>query len=73
MDTFAANLNASYYNYYLQKVAGALNYSHAAAYWPALDALQFKSAGQVDGFNVFGYRVIDLRAGAAPGTPAAVP
>ena len=76
-DIFAANLYACHYHYYLRSVVGAPDYSRAPARWPALDGLEFKSVGQVDGFRVFGYRVIDLRAGpapaAAPTRPTTVP
>jgi len=60
-DIVAANLYASQYNYYLQATPGALDYGHAAALWPLLEAIQFKSAGQVGGFQVFGFRVVDQR------------
>ena len=40
---------------------GALDYGHAAALWPLLEAIQFESAGQVGGFQVFGFRVVDQR------------
>ena len=40
---------------------GALDYNHAAALWPLLEAIQFKSAGQVGGFQAFGFRVVDQR------------
>ena len=62
-DIVAANLYASHFNYYLRGIPGAPNYSHAPRYWSPLDRLQFKSKGQVDGFNVFGYRTVDLRTG----------
>ncbi len=60
-DIFAANLYATHHNYYLRTLAGSPDYRHATAYWPALNRLQFKSVGQVDGFTVFGYRVVNLR------------
>lgn len=61
-DIVAANLYANYYHYYLRAASGALNYGHARRTWPMLDKLQFKSQGQIDGFTVFGYRRVDLRA-----------
>lgn len=60
-DILGANLYASQYDYRLRAVPGALDYSHARAYWPRLDRLEFKSTGQVDGFTLFGYRTVDLR------------
>jgi hypothetical protein len=59
-DILAANLYANYYHYYLRSLAGALDYSHLTT-WPLLDQMQFKSSGTIDGFRVFGFRVIDLR------------
>lgn len=59
-DIVAANLYASHYDYYLRSKPWALDYGELRT-WPLLDGLQFKSAGKVDGFQVFGFRVIDLR------------
>lgn len=47
--------------YYLRDTAGAPDYSHAQATWGAINRLQFKSRQQVDGYQVFGYRVVDQR------------
>lgn len=60
-DIFASNLYANHYHWYLRNVAGALDYSHMQRYWNLLDRHQFKSRGQVQGRQVFGYRVIDHR------------
>ncbi len=60
-DIFAANLYASRFQYYLRGAPGTPDYSHSTAYWPALDRLQFKSTGLVDGFTIYGYRTVDLR------------
>ena len=65
-DIVAANLYASYYDYYLRLTPGALNYAHARPYWSLLDAVQFRSVGQVGGFPVFGFRVVDQRSPTAP-------
>jgi hypothetical protein len=69
-DIVAANLYSCHYDYYLRGTAGALNYAHAHAYWPLLDSIQFKAVGQVGGFPIFGYRVVDQRTGkASDGAP----
>ncbi len=69
-DIVAANLYATYYDYYLRKTPGMLDYSHARPYWPLLDRIQFRSAGQIGGFQMFGFRVVDQRGqGPAQGGP----
>lgn len=60
-DIVASLLYTSQYRYYLRHTKGALCYDHIAKYWQSLDALQFKSRKTVDGFPVYGYRVIDQR------------
>lgn len=55
--------SCTYANYYHKNsmfISGALNYSHMASYWPQLSALEFKSRNQYDGYNVYGYRLIDF-------------
>lgn len=61
VDILAANLYANYHDYYLPNQSGAPDYSHARGNWPLVDALQFRSIIEVDGFPMFGYRVIDHR------------
>jgi hypothetical protein len=60
-DIVASNIYANHYHYYLRDAPGAIDYSHAPKCWPLVDALQFKSVGQVDGRRIYGYRVVDLR------------
>ena len=61
VDIFASNLFACQYHYHLGILPGGPDYSHMREYWPAIDRLQFKSRQPVDGYQVFGYRVIDQR------------
>jgi hypothetical protein len=61
VDIFASNLFANHYHYYLRGTAGAPDYSHAQSTWGTIDRLQFRSRQEVDGYQVFGYRVIDQR------------
>jgi hypothetical protein len=60
-DIFASNLYANHYQYYLRRIPGALDYSHVQRYWPTLDSLQYKSRNLIDGYQVFGYRIVDQR------------
>jgi hypothetical protein len=60
-DIFTSALFTNQYYYYLRNVQGAPDYSHMQQYWAAVDNLQFKSRQLVDGYQVFGYRVIDQR------------
>jgi len=61
VDNFASNLFANHYYYYLQNVDGGIDYSHMQEYWHMVDRLQFKSRQMIDGFSIFGYRVVDQR------------
>lgn len=61
VDIFASNLFSNHYHYRLKGIAGGIDYSHMQAYWSMVDRLQFRSRQQVDGYQVFGYRVIDHR------------
>lgn len=61
VDIFASNLFSNHYHYYLRDVDGAVDYSHMQRYWPMIDRIQFKSRQTVNGYQVFGYRVIDQR------------
>jgi len=61
VDIFASNLFSNHYHYYLKDVEGAVDYSHMRRYWPMIDSIQFKSRQAVNGYQVFGYRVIDQR------------
>jgi len=63
VDIFASNLFSNHYHYYLRDLEGAIDYSHMRQYWSRIKALQFKSRNTVDGYPVFGYRVVDLRSG----------
>lgn len=65
VDIFASNLFANHYHYYLRDTPGAPNYAHAQATWGAVDRLQYRSQRVIDGYQVFGYRVIDQRRRAA--------
>lgn len=59
-DIFASNLFSNHYNYHCKNTPGAIDYSHMQIYWNTLHGLEFKSRGMVDGYQIFGYRVIDL-------------
>jgi hypothetical protein len=61
VDIFASNLFANQYHYYLRNVVGGIDYSHMQEYWNAVNKLQYKSRQAIDGYQVFGYRVIDQR------------
>ena len=61
VDIFASNLFSSHYHYYLRGISGGVDYSHMQVYWPLIDRLQFRSRQLVDGYQVFGYRVVDQR------------
>ena len=61
VDIFAANLFANHYATHIEGIDGALDYSHMLEYWPQLGGLQFKSRQEVDGYTMFGYRVVDHR------------
>lgn len=60
-DIFVSTLFTNHYHWHLRNVEGAMDYSHMQQYWPTVDNLQFKSRQSVDGFQVFGYRVVDQR------------
>ncbi len=61
VDIFASNLFANHYYYHLRDVEGAVDYSHMHRYWPQINNLQFKSRQLVNGYQMFGYRVVDQR------------
>ena len=61
VDIFASNLFSNHYYYYVRDVDGAIDYSHMQQYWPMIDSIQFKSRQTINGYQVFGYRVIDQR------------
>ncbi len=58
-DIFAANLYSNFYQNNCSEIEGALDYSHMAKYWPQLEALQFRSKGRLDGYRIYGYRVVN--------------
>jgi len=60
-DIFASNLYSNHYHYHCGKITGAVDYSHMQTYWKILDKLEFKSKGMLDGYKIFGYRVVDQR------------
>jgi len=60
-DIFASNLFANHYYYHCRTIPGAIDYSHMQVYWKTLDKLEFKSKGTLDGYRIFGYRVIDQK------------
>ncbi len=72
VDIFASNLFSNHYHYHLRGIAGSPDYSHMQRYWPLIDRLQFRSRQQVDGFQVYGYRVVDQRRPAATDAPRGI-
>lgn len=61
VDIFASNLFANHYYYYLRNIDGGIDYSYMHKYWQMVDRLQFSSRQMIEGYQVFGYRVIDQR------------
>lgn len=61
VDIFASNLFANHYYYYLRNIGGGVDYSHMQSYWATINKLQFKSRQIIDGYQVFGYRIVDQR------------
>ncbi|MFZ5909912.1 MAG: DUF3800 domain-containing protein [Chloroflexota bacterium] len=61
VDIFASNLFANQYYYYLRNIEGGIDYSHMQGYWNMINRLQYKSRQSIDGYQVFGYRVVDQR------------
>jgi hypothetical protein len=58
-DIFSSNLFTNHYHYYVRQLTGALDYAHMRQYWPEIDALQYKSSAEFEGYKMFGYRVVD--------------
>ena len=50
-------------------VPGVADYSHSPAYWPLLNAIQFRSPPSRTGTVTYGYRAIDWRKSPPPSAP----
>lgn len=60
-DIIASTLYTNQYQYYLKDIDGAINYDHMTKYWPTIRTFEFKSRQTIDGYNKFGYKIMDLR------------
>ena len=60
-DNIGGMIYANQYQQFCRGIEGAVDYSHAANYWPNLDALQFRSRDRTTEHLVKGIRVIDHR------------
>jgi hypothetical protein len=60
-DNLMSLVYGTQYHYYLRDLEGAPDYSHLRTYWPRLDAMQFRSRQEHDGYPLYGFRRNDFR------------
>jgi len=59
VDNLGSVIYSNHYHYYCRSVEGACSYEHMAQHWERIKTLEFHSKKEYDGYQMYGFRVIN--------------